>query len=358
MKDGSWEMENESEECTSKYLLACLTAQTFKHNQSQKEIKTMSTATQSSTSDITDTAWPAGNGATILSSASNSSDPLEPSGLTIFTDGDSVKWFYLVSDNGKIARRKFDLSDSWKVESFLDSDHPKQSDFESVCTIGSRLMVGVEGGDANNDPKHAHIKLFNPADTTGSSIGSFTGSDWNLKDVIPDHNDGMEALTFVPDGSYPASWVPASQNGKSLYYGGVFLVAFQCQPGTIYVYDLPQGNHGTQDVNSTCSFTTGLLADRKLSDLFYDSANGTLYALYDDDANTKDELQELQLNGQGITLKYQTQPPYYGCEAVAVDGSTLYLGIDQSSTQWANNGGHGTLTNYVYEFASYTNHTV
>lgn len=316
----------------------------------------MSSSAQSSNPTIQYSDWPAGAGTTILTTVSGQDDFLEPSGLTVYTDGDNVQWFYLASDNGRIARRRADLSDDWVSESFYDDDHPKQSDFESICVAKGKLMVGVEGGAPDGDPTHAHIKRFNPSSDT-DNVGAFSKSWWNLKDVNPSTNAGMEAMTFVPDGCYPASWLPASQNGESLYYGGVFLVAFQSVPGTIYVYDLPEGNDEEHDVNSVYQFTTGLQSSRKLSDLCYDASHHMLYALYDDDANSQDILQELQLNSNGVSLLYQTKPPYYGCEAVAIKGSTLYLGIDQNATQWTNNGGSGDLTNYVYKFGNYTSHS-
>lgn len=316
----------------------------------------MSSTAQSSTPTGQYSPWPAGNGTAILTTVFGQPDFLEPSGLTLYTDSHNVQWFYLVSDNGMIARRRADLSGGWTSQSFLDNNHPKQSDYESVCVAKGDLMVGVEGGDPKGDPTYAHIKRFS-ATTSGTTVGSFTGSSWKLADVKPDDGAGMEAMTFVPDGDYPASWLPSGQHGQSLYYGGVFLVGFQSKPGKIYVYDLPQGNGTSHDVNSVYSFTTDLASGRKLSDLCYDAGSQILYALYDDSANSLDVLQELRLNANGIALLYQTQPPYYGCEAVAINGSTLYLGLDQNATQWANNGGTGTLTNYVYAFNNYTNHS-
>lgn len=321
----------------------------------------MSSSSQSSATNQYST-WPAGNGTQILTTVKDDShgnpnpDFLEPSGLTIYTDADNVQWFYMASDNGMIARMQVGESDAWVSQSFLDAANPKQSDYESICVAKGRLMIGVEGGDSKGNPTYAHIKRFTADTDDDSSVGSFTGSAWKLGDVTPDNNAGMEAMTFVPDGHYPSSWLPSKQNGQSLYYGGVFLVAFQTVPGRIYVYDLPQGNSATQEVNSVHSFTSGLQASRKLSDLFYVETSDTLYALYDDDANKTDVLQELTLDDDGVSLQYQTHPPYYGCEAIAVNGSTLYLGIDQNATQFANNGGTGTLTNYVYEFDSYTDH--
>jgi hypothetical protein len=331
--------------------------------QGEKTMST-STSTQTSTAPTTYDTWPAGNGTKVLSSEkSDDGNCLEPSGLTIYTDSNNVKWLYLASDNGRIARMKVSQPNKWAVQSFFDSDD-KQGDFESICVAKGKLMVGVEGGDKDGDPTYAHIERFTP-DTSDDSLGSFTGSKWKISDIKPDDKSGMEGMTFVPDGSYPASWLPSKQNGKSLCYGGVFLVSFQSAKdksnnnestaGYIFVYDLPEGNKDSHDVSYVHKFSDDLLSTRKISDLDYDASSQLLYVLYDDDGNTTDVLQALTLNSSGIAFNYQTIPPYYGCEGVTVDGTTLYLALDQNSDQWKNNGHSGsTITNYVYEFDGYT----
>src|SRR5689334_14839859 len=124
----------------------------------------MSTTAQSSIPTNKYYSWPAGQGTPILTSVQkdNNGDPnpdfLEPSGLTIYTDGDGVQWFYLASDNGKISRRRADLSDDWVSQSFLDDQYPKESDYESICVAKGDLMIGVEGGDPKGHPTYAHIK--------------------------------------------------------------------------------------------------------------------------------------------------------------------------------------------------------
>jgi hypothetical protein len=322
----------------------------------------MSSTSQASIDQFS--AWPISKETAILTSVMDVNNPdnnitndfLEPSGLTIYWDDNNVGWFYLASDNGKIARRRLDRSDDWVIQSFYDAAHPSYSDFESICVAKGKLMVGIEGGAKDGDPNHACIKRLTPITDQDDSVGQFSTSFWVLSDVTLSKGSGMEAMTFVPDGHYPASWLPPSQHGQSLYYGGVFLVAFQSVPGQIYVYDLPEGNNQTHHISFAHYFTSGLQPDRKLSDLYFDASSDTLYALYDDSANLTDILQELTLDDAGATLQYQTNPPYYGCEAATVNGDRLYLGIDQNSAQWTNNGGSGALTNYVYEYNDYTDH--
>jgi hypothetical protein len=300
----------------------------------------MTTSTQTST---TSSPWPVSQSQAITVLTTNDTDlKLEPSGLTIWVDSNHVSWLYLVSDNGKIARRKLDLSDSWHTQSYPET---KEYDFESVTVAKGELMIGVEGGDPNGSPTYAHIERFDPNDTTEGSLGSFTKSKWILKNPTPGNNAGMEAMTFVPDGAYPSSW------GTSSYYGGLFFASFQSEPGKVYVYDLPQGNGQSHNVNSIHSFTSPLL-NMKVSDMYYSAQLAILYVLYDD---TTGSLQELVLNTNktGYNQKYQTTPPYVGCEAVAQNGTNLYLGLDQNGSQMNQN--HLT-TNYVFEYPGFTNH--
>jgi hypothetical protein len=275
-------------------------------------------------------AWPGGTGTNILSSTK-----LEPSGLTVWTDG-STQWFYLASDNGKLARRNVDLSDDWQGVTFGTT---KAYDFECITTVTGELMVGVEG--ARDDVPNPQIQRFDPSDTSQSAIGSFTGSVWNLVGLSLDNNSGMEGLTFIPDGQYPSSW------GTSSHYGGLFLAAFQSYPGQIYVYDLPTGGGTSHDVRALLSFQTGQ-STQKISDLCF--SNGVLYVLYDDSTDTLEEM-VLNTNKTAFTTRYITTTPYVGTEAITLLGPDLYLGLDQTSTQFTDNG---LTTNLVTKYSNYT----
>jgi hypothetical protein len=296
---------------------------------------------------VTTSPWPTSTRSTVLTTGPESSSPLEPSGLTVWSDG-STDWLYLVSDNGKIARSQIGSS-SWSIHDYGDS---KANDFESIATVTGELMVGVEG--ARSDVPNPQIKRFDPTDDSDSPIGSFTGSVWNLTGLDLDDNSGMEGLTFVPVGSYPSAWTSATP-----YYGGVMLAAFQSYPGTIYAFNLPKGNGDTHNVQAIAQFTTQL-ADKKISELAF--ANGKLYVLYDD---STDWLEELVLNADqtAFVTTFVTQPPYVGNEAMTVLGSDLYLGLDQSGKSPAQSGGptgqyatNGLADDYVFKYAGYANH--
>jgi hypothetical protein len=157
---------------------------------------------------------------------------------------------------------------------------------------------------------------------------------------------GMEAMTFIPDGSYPSGW------GTSSYYGGLFIAAFQSETGKIYVYDLPKGSGQTQDAKGIGHFTSPLLS-KSLSDLHYSTKKDILYALYDD---STDSLQEVVLSDDKTKFvqQYLTTPPYVGCEALTQKGSNLYIGLDQSSQEMTDNE---LAANFVYEYPDFTSHS-
>jgi len=140
----------------------------------------------------------------------------EPSGLTIYRDGNGDKWLYLVSDDrGKMARLKLSGTDSSKVrlDDWGDSRY-EADEMEAITTAGNLLMVGIE--QVRHDEKDvALIKEFDPANRNQGKLGSFTGNEWILPnpDFIVTPKSGLEALTFVPDGAYPPEW------GSSSHYG-------------------------------------------------------------------------------------------------------------------------------------------
>lgn len=301
---------------------------------------------------VTQSSWPGGGGVAILLTNETTYN-LEPSGLTVFNDG-GEDYFYLASDNGNLARRRTDLSDDWVVQSYGTS---KANDFESITVAKGQLMIGVEGGSSAST--YPQIKRFDTTKTgTSKPLGDFTGSVWNLTDPAIGSNQGMEALTFVPKGSYPSTW-----GSSNPYYGGLFFAAFQAVPGTIYYYELPQGNATTQNVSSLGHFTTQL-SGYKISDICF--ASGVLYVLYDD---TSDYLEEMTMQSSSFQTTYYTQPRYggvnvVGCEALVRWGNDMYIGLDQSGSSPADGGPTGQyLTNglandYVVQYKNYVSHAV
>lgn len=275
-------------------------------------------------STISSSAWPGGCGTAILTEQQCIDHGIEPSGLTVYNDG-TTEWFYLVSDNGRIVRRPTDLSSGWVAADYGSAD------YESVATVADALMLGIEMSDGN--PSYPQIQLFKPSH---DSIGKLTNWIWNL--TIPDlgtSKNGMEAMTFVPKGSYPSDW-----GSSSPLFGGLFFAGFQPKPGTIYVYELRDVNDAPE-VTAIGSFNTQ--TDLMLSDMYF--TDGTLYVLFDD---TTSAIEEMRLNSGGTAFEttYITTPPTTNCEAIAVIGSDLYLGYDNNG-----NGPDG-----VYCYANYTDH--
>ncbi len=273
--------------------------------------------------------WPVPlNEATILYEGSQAD--LEPSGLSL---DPSTNFLYLVSDNGKLALKDLSNPDTSWIEQSLNYTSKGKTypyGFESIALVKGNLMLGVEGADDAKDMKYPMILRFNQtSDPQNGNLGSLTGSSWTLEISDLDNNAGMEAMTFVPDQYCPSSW------GSSSYYGGFFLVGLQSKPGVIYVYDLPKGNGSAHTVKkAVTSFTTGQV-NLKTSDMCFD--NGSLYILYDD---SFDALQVLTLSKSGVSFTNQTMPPTKNCEGITVNGSTVYLALDQNSN---------SLNNYVYQ---------
>jgi hypothetical protein len=304
---------------------------------------------------------------------------LEPSGLTIYEDG-GHSWIFLVSDNGKLTKAKLDDSQggnpgqtSWRTPLQEDDPGNHGNDYECVTFAKGNLMIGVEGDRSEDGGGVTAPKILRFDQTkdgrnsstgaAGTGVGQLTGNSWQLDGCLPEgskENAGMEALTFVPNGSYPSDWA------SSPHYGGVFLVAVQAQKKKIFVYDLPGGSNadgssrGLQTVNPVASGTglsggtltvpvpssytdANLPADTGktplLSDLFFDAAGGVLYALYDG-GSTYDYLQALSLDTSTGTLTelWCQRAPWYGCEGVAVDGDDLYIAIDNNNADDQSDG--------------------
>jgi hypothetical protein len=182
--------------------------------------------------------------------------------------------------------------------------------------------------------RYALIREFDPTDTRQSPLGSFTNSGWILKNVDVRGKGGLEALAFVPRGSYPAKWGGGS-------YDGLFFASFQATPGAIYVYDLPQANGQVQSVTRVVEKLTEPLLKKKLADLSYSVQSGVLYVLYGDNGSW---LQELVLDKKGHLKKGQfieqrlSRLPYFGYEAVTEYQANLCLGLDPTADDSKRNG--------------------
>lgn len=102
-------------------------------------------------------------------------------------------------------------------------------------------------------------------------------------------------MTFVPDGKHP---FPDSTGG----FNGLFLVATQAEKGKgkIYAYDLEQ--NGTRVMRAGI-ITESVLKTAAISALFYSSTYDTLFVLYDEGYDRKDN------NGAFLLQEIRMTPP-------------------------------------------------
>lgn len=288
-----------------------------------------------------------------VASGSTATVDVEPSGLTILGGH-----LYTVSDAGALLTTPAAKSSGihWVSQVVSPSaDDAKSNDFESITHNSTYLFVGVEGFAAESAARAdateytmPKIRQFvrSPFPPANGLLGAFA-LEWQLEVDQADQkqNSGMEGLTFVPDGSYPAAWLTGSHyyTGPTYTpaYGGLFFIALQSRPGKLFVYDLPATPSGP--VAAIGVIDAGLLP-LKVSDLCFDAASGRLFVLYDASAAADDSLQILIIAAdatlghdgtpsQGFDSLYADTIPYYGCEGVTVQGDDLYLAVDLGGGQ-------------------------
>lgn len=196
------------------------------------------------------TAWPSTSTGTNIGGALPSG--FEPSGI-VWDNPSGYLW--VVDDEGKIARMQRNGAGTtvWTIQKGLD--------LESIAVTGSgfKLYLGVE--------YPPQILEYNTSIT--SAAPSYTNKSWQLTSLPADISDGMEGLTWVPNGYHPYT------NTAS---GGVFYASSQ-QNGTIYVYDVDLAHGGTAPVLLD-SFTPDS-NQHDISDLYYSTDTRTLFVLYD-----------------------------------------------------------------------------
>jgi hypothetical protein len=161
---------------------------------------------------------------------------------------------WLVGDEGQIARMLRDGSSTscWSLK--------PGPDLESIAVTDdiNKIYLGVE--------YPPQILEYNSSSTAAPSS---TNRSWLLPGMTATATDGMEGMTWVPNGHHP---YPDSSSG------GLFFASSQSD-GTIYVYD----------VNLSVSGSTPVLLDTftpdstqtDISDLYYFSQTRTLFVLYD-----------------------------------------------------------------------------
>jgi len=182
----------------------------------------------------------------------------EPSGIVWSPAYNSL---FLVSDNGNLTQLDTDGN--------IASNWTPGGDLEGVALDERRdsyLYLGVENPDS--------IREFN------LSTGSLTGNSWDLTPWMTGaDNQGLEALTFVPDGYHPYDYDSSSS-------GGLFYAGLQAD-GKVYVFNADLSVSG--DVSHVATLTpepgTG-----DISGLHFCKETNILYAIYDS-ANLMVEMQ-------------------------------------------------------------------
>lgn len=177
---------------------------------------------------------------------------------------------------GVVRRSRLDAG-AWIVEqSWQIGD-----DVEAIAIAGwsdATVFVGIERFNGN----HRLIREYDVSGTTPVLLRQ-----WDLAAMQfgPD-NDGLEALTFVPDASLAAmNFIdmhgmpyPSSQGGA----GGLFFAGHQIN-GDIYVFDLDRQSTGTGLANAhVATIDTG---QNEIAGLEFDRSAGLLYAWHDASIN-------------------------------------------------------------------------
>ena len=196
-------------------------------------------------------------------SAAFSADPFPPgatgaeisSGLPSGYEPSGVVWHFdlekllVVSDEGII--------------SSMNSDG---SDVSNYFLSGSPDLEGITVADPNSP--FVYLGLENPDSivelniNTGTVTRSFNLTPW----MTGPSNQGLEALTFVPDPNDPE--------------GGIFYAGLQ-DDGKIYSFRLPISSSSSSTSVTHLGTITPVAGRTDLSGLHYDSNNEVLYAIYD-----------------------------------------------------------------------------
>ena len=164
------------------------------------------------------------------------------------------------------------------------------SDLESIAVrlfTDTSIFVAVER-DANN---HRLIREYETAPFA-------LVREWDLLAMLSGPaNDGLEALTFVPDSALAAMHFvnAAGQPYESSQFGtgGLFFAGHQ-DTGNIFVFDLNRSGTGTNRPH--VHVTTMVTGQSEIAALEFDRSNGLLYAWHDDVIN---KLQVFHSDGNG-----------------------------------------------------------
>lgn len=201
-----------------------------------------------------------------------------------------LQQMFFVDDNGHVALLEASgaVKKVWNVA----------GDLEAVCVADPNsnfVYLGLENPDS--------VLEFNFV--TGAVTRQF-----NLTAVMtgPD-NEGLEALTFVPDASNPE--------------GGRFHAGHQGN-GNVYIFQLPIKTSAVSTAVSFIGSYTPVPGRTDLADLCYNSSNGKIYAVYD----TANRITEL--SSAGAFLREWVLPGD-NQEGLAIRGCELTIAQDQAT---------------------------
>lgn len=193
-------------------------------------------------------AWPGSASATDVGSALIAAKAtFEPSGI-VWHAGRGT--YIVVSDDGQIA----ELSTTGAV---VNTWNPG-GNWEDV-TVADTSSTVIYLAHENNSALYA----FDLA------TGTLTGDTWSVATYIyPVGKLGLEALTWVPDGSHPYGTTAS---------GGVFYAGWQYD-ADMYVFDVDLSTSGSITYLARIKTTSGM---SDLSGLSFNAATGTIFAVYD-----------------------------------------------------------------------------
>jgi len=259
-----------------------------------------------------DTPWPSNSTGTNIGSGlvpAAGEPSFEPSGI-VWDNVTSALW--LVGDESQLARMQPDGSNPtvWTLAGGYD--------LESVAVTGTtnKLYLGQEYDSTSKEPV---IREYTSSSTAAPTA---TGKTWVLDMPNVTSSDGMEGLTWVPNGYHPYA---ASASG------GVFFASSQAD-GRIYVYDVNLSQSGT--LTRLGWFTPDSSHD--ISDLYFSTATRTLFVLYD----TANKLLEIDTSTEQypIMSTYTLPTSTDGQEGVTLKAScpgastNIFIADDNGST--------------------------
>ena len=167
----------------------------------------------------------------------------------------------------------------------------------STKTRSFSVYVGVEHPDS--------IREFNI--TTGAVSRTFDLTPWMTGEP---NNNGLEALTFVPDAGDPE--------------GGLFYAGLQ-RDGKIYSFRLPVKTSASSTTVTPVSTITPVVDRTDISGLHYDVDKKVLYAVFDG----SDKLRAMKADG---TFLGEWELPRDNQEGVTMAGNHLYIAEDYGSS--------------------------